>query len=125
MPVTGLAMAVCALSMIGLPPFAGFFSKWYLALGAIQNGQYFYVAVLVVSSLLGAIYFFRIFEKLFMNGDAELEDHYPAAEHGGKEVPLRMMIPLLMAATIIILLGLGNSFVVGMLENTVLEVFLG
>jgi len=125
MPVTSLTLVTLALSMVGLPPFAGFFSKWYLALGAIQNGQYFYVAVLVVSSLLGAIYFFRIFEKLFMNGDAELEDHYPAAEHGGKEVPLRMMIPLLMAATIIILLGLGNSFVVGMLENTVLEVFLG
>ena len=53
--------------MIGLPPFAGFFSKWYLALGAIQNGQWYLVAVLIVSSLLSAIYFFRIIEKLFMN----------------------------------------------------------
>ena len=53
-------MSVCALSMIGLPPFAGFFSKWYLAIGAIKNGQYLFVAVLILSSLLSAIYFFRI-----------------------------------------------------------------
>ena len=50
MPVTSLTMVVCALSMIGLPPFAGFFSKWYLALGAIQKGQYIFVAVLILSS---------------------------------------------------------------------------
>ena len=66
MPMTALTMVICALSMVGLPPFAGFFSKWYLALGAIQNGQYVFVAVLILSSLLSAIYFFRIFEKMFM-----------------------------------------------------------
>ena len=42
MPVTSFTMSICAFSMIGLPPFAGFFSKWYLALGAIENGQYIY-----------------------------------------------------------------------------------
>ncbi|MBQ4650297.1 MAG: monovalent cation/H+ antiporter subunit D family protein [Firmicutes bacterium] len=126
MPVTGTAMVALSLSMIGLPPFAGFFSKWYLALGAIQNGQYFYVAVLIVSSLLSAIYFFRIFERLFMGEEKQLEDHYPAAEHGRKEVPLRMIIPVVIAAVMVVLLGLGNTFIVNnVLEITVMEVFLG
>ena len=54
-----------------------------------------------------------------------MEDRYPAAEHGGKELPLCIMIPLLMAAAMIIALGLGNSLVVDFIEKTVLEVFLG
>ena len=126
MPVTSASLVALALSMIGLPPFAGFFSKWYLALGAIQNGQYFYVAVLIVSSLLSAVYFFRIFERLFMWEDKHLEDKYPAAEHGGREVPLRILIPVFIAGVMVVLLGLGNSFIVNnILEITVMEVFLG
>lgn len=74
-------MTVCALSMIGLPPrSAGFFSKWYLALGAIQKGQYLFVAALILSSLLSAIYFFRLLEHVFMDPKKERRDKYPKAE---------------------------------------------
>lgn len=89
MPMTAFTMVVCALSMVGLPPFAGFFSKWYLALGAIEEGHYVYVAVLVLSSLLSAIYFFRIFEKMFMGpkkAGIGGSDHEPT-EHDGAENP--------------------------------------
>ena len=129
MPVTCGALVVLALSMIGLPPFAGFFSKWYLALGAIQNGQYLYVAVLIISSLLSAIYFFRIFEKMFMgektvSEPAAPEEYYGYGKLTGKtEVPLRMLIPIVSAALMIIALGLGNSFIVnGILRTTIMGV---
>ncbi len=149
MPVTSMTMVVLMLSMIGLPPFAGFFSKWYLALGAIQNGQYLYVAVLIISSLLSAIYFFRIFEHLFMDKEAEVKNHtqYDAEGKGlivdeddpfcfdkewgdnskhKLEIPLRMLIPIVFFGLMIILLGLGNNLIVsGVLKTTVLEVFLG
>ena len=126
MPVTCAALVVLSLSMIGLPPFAGFFSKWYLALGAIQNGQYLYVAVLIISSLLSAIYFFRIFERLFM-GEKTVEEPAvlvaPEAKREKTEVPLRMLIPVGIAALMVIALGLGNSFIVnGILKTTVMEV---
>ena len=152
MPQTSLTMIICALSMIGLPPFAGFFSKWYLALGAIQNGQWYFVAVLIVSSLLSAIYFFRIIEKLFMNratvaeGESAHGGHEPlqmaAEEHeaygrvhmmarkksrfdGPFEVPWQMMVPLALVALAIIGLGLGNAWLVGeVLKPTLMEVFL-
>jgi multicomponent Na+:H+ antiporter subunit D len=118
MPTTATAMVVCALSMVGLPPFAGFFSKWYLAMGAIENGQYLYVAILILSSLLSAIYFFRIFEELFMG---------KRIEERKKDGPLpwQMLLPLGAVAAAVIGLGLGNSSLVSeLLKPTLLEVFL-
>lgn len=130
MPVTSMAMVVCALSMVGLPPFAGFFSKWYLALGAIENGQYLFVAVLILSSLLSAIYFFRVFEKMFMESKtvSEREDTAFLAKKGsgkgsgsgrlssGKshfELPWQLLIPMVIVILAIILIGLFNSYIVG------------
>lgn len=125
MPVTSLTMSVCALSMIGLPPFAGFFSKWYLALGAIENGQYGFVAVLIISSLLGAIYFFRILEKLFM-GEKQVKEKDTSTNIKKKlEVPWQMIVPMLIVIIAVISLGLGNAYIVnGILKTTILEVFL-
>ena len=60
MTLSTITVTLAALSMVGIPPTAGFFSKWYLMLGAYQGGQYFYIVVLVISSLLNAVYFFRI-----------------------------------------------------------------
>ena len=135
MPVTCGALVVLSLSMIGLPPFAGFFSKWYLALGAIQNGQYFYVAVLILSSLLSAIYFFRILEKLFMNPETahevpvvpteEMAEGTRPLPSGKFELPWQMMIPLAAVVLAVIGLGLCNSAIVNeVLRQTVEEVFL-
>ena len=119
-PVTAIALVVCSLSMIGLPPFAGFFSKWYLALGAIENGQYFYVAVLILSSLLGAVYFFKILEKLFMEEKTVTDDTTIL-----DKTPWQMLIVLLIITVGVIAIGLGNSYIVNnVLSTTVMEVLL-
>ncbi|MAT51083.1 MAG: proton-conducting membrane transporter [Porticoccaceae bacterium] len=57
MPATMAAFTVCALGMIGIPPMAGFISKWYLGLGALQVNKEWGLAVLVISALLNAAYF--------------------------------------------------------------------
>ena len=113
MPATSLTMSVCALSMIGLPPFAGFFSKWYLAIGAIKNGQYLFVAVLILSSLLSAIYFFRILEKLFMDKKTAIKKHESTPLKERFELPWQMIIPMVTSVCAIILLGLFNSYIIG------------
>lgn len=124
MPVTSLTMTVCALSMIGLPPFAGFFSKWYLALGAVQNGQYGFVAVLIVSSLLSAIYFFRVMEKMFMDKKTVKETEESSKEKG-LELPWQIIVPMLVTICAVILLGLCNSQIIGdVLAPTMKEVIL-
>ncbi len=60
MPWTTLAFTVGALGMIGVPPVAGFVSKWYLGLGAAEAGSDWVLMLLVASSLLNAAYFFPI-----------------------------------------------------------------
>jgi multicomponent Na+:H+ antiporter subunit D len=60
MPLTLAAFTVAALGMIGFPPVAGFVSKWYLGLGALEQGTPWIMWVLVASSLLNAGYFLPI-----------------------------------------------------------------
>lgn len=60
MPLTTAAFTVAALGMIGVPPLAGYVSKWYLKTGAITAGDAWVPFVLAVSSLLNAAYFLPI-----------------------------------------------------------------
>ena len=60
MPVTMSCFLVGALSVIGLPPLGGAWSKWYLALGAVDAGQLLFLAVLMVSTLLNIAYLMPI-----------------------------------------------------------------
>ncbi|MCF7983029.1 MAG: monovalent cation/H+ antiporter subunit D family protein [Thiohalocapsa sp.] len=60
MPFTTLAFTVGALGMIGIPPIAGFISKWYLGLGAVEAGQSWVLLILAASTLLNAAYFLPI-----------------------------------------------------------------
>ncbi len=63
MPGTMLAFTLALLAMIGLPPLAGFVSKWYLASGSLAAGQGWVIALLLGSSLLNALYFLPIVHR--------------------------------------------------------------
>jgi multicomponent Na+:H+ antiporter subunit D len=65
MPVTMVAFFIGSLSVIGLPPCGGFFSKWYLVLGTLEAGQPIMLVVLLASSLLNAAYFLPIVYNAF------------------------------------------------------------
>ncbi len=65
MPVTMIAFFIGSLSVIGLPPTGGFFSKWYLVLGTLQADQMPMLIVLLGSSLLNATYFLPIVYRAF------------------------------------------------------------
>ncbi len=60
MPWTMGSFSIAALSMIGVPPLAGFLSKWYFLLGAWQAEHYLAMAVIIISTLLNTAYFFPI-----------------------------------------------------------------
>lgn len=111
MPVTMAAFTVGALSMIGVPPTAGFFSKWYLILGAIDAGRYHFMAALLVSSLVNAILFFRIIEIAYFEPKV---DHH--AGHTEKtvidEAPFSMLLPLIIVALCLIVIGLYSGDIV-------------
>ena len=60
MPITTFAFLLGSLSIIGLPPFGGLWSKWYIALGALEADKLALVAVLMISSLLNVAYLLPI-----------------------------------------------------------------
>lgn len=112
MPIACWMFVIAALSMVGLPPTAGFFSKWYLVLGSMEAGPvgYFYIAIIIISSLLNAIYFFRVIEKIFINPDAGLKEVNP--QKGKLELPWQMLLPIIIMGIGILVLGLSNATIV-------------
>ncbi|MDI6859709.1 MAG: proton-conducting transporter membrane subunit [Methanocellales archaeon] len=103
MPITMTVFSIAALSMIGVPPLVGFMSKWYLCLGALEAGKLMlmaFVAVLLLSSLMNAIYFMPIIINAFFGGD----------EHGKEiepdDVPPSMSVPMVMLAIGIMIFGI-------------------
>jgi multicomponent Na+:H+ antiporter subunit D len=111
MPWTMAAVVVGALSMIGVPPFFGFFSKWYLLTGALQAGQYVFMAALLFSSLMNAVLFFRFFEVAFFE---KPEDTSYEAESWTRVVPLALAVVVLVVA------GLSTGFIVDRLITVII-----
>ncbi len=92
MPFTMFAFLIGSLSIIGLPPFAGAWSKWYLLLGAMDAGQFVLVIVLVISSLLNIAYLLPIVVNAFF---LPIEEGEPK---GIKEAPVACVGPLMFTA---------------------------
>ncbi len=119
MPWTAAAFTVAAISMIGLPPTAGFFSKWYLVLASIEESRWLFVAVILASSLLNAVYFFRVIERIYLRRHDR--DKYPTDPTpdtfvpGSRDVPASMLAPTLVLAVAVVGLGLGNVWIVNVL----------
>lgn len=110
-PVTMASFTIAALSMVGLPPLAGFFSKWYLALGTIENSSWLFLAVILISSLLNAVYFFRIIEKIYLKSPENIVDD-KVANISKDEVKPSMLISTLVLAIGLIVLGILNFVIV-------------
>lgn len=107
MPLTMAAFVVAALAMIGLPPTLGFFSKWYLLSGAVEAGAWLFVAALVLSSLLGVVYFFRVFECAYLKAPEAGQETPPR-----QELPLHMLAPILVLMAAVLGFGLLNQQIV-------------
>jgi len=107
MPWTMAAFTIGAFGMIGAPPIAGFFSKWYLGLGALEAGQGWVIFVLAGSSLLNAGYFLPILHAAWFRAPP---DGWPA-EHdfGRKETAWALLLPPLLTAAMALGVGLLAS----------------
>ncbi|MEX2466608.1 MAG: proton-conducting transporter membrane subunit [Gemmatimonadota bacterium] len=98
MPLTMLAFSVAALGMIGLPPMAGFASKWYLGIGALESGAGWAVPVLLVSSMLNAAYFLPILGTAWFH-----DQNAPWRDVGGSrrlEADWKLLVPALVTAAL-------------------------
>ncbi|ANB02563.1 complex I subunit 5 family protein [Ectothiorhodospira sp. BSL-9] len=106
MPGSMAAFTLAALGMIGLPPLAGFVSKWYLAAGGLQAGQGWVIPLLLGSSLLNAAYFLPMIHRAwFRTPDT-------APQQGLVRRRIGWMLaapPIATAALVLIAGGLANA----------------
>ncbi len=110
MPFTMAAFVVVALSIIGVPPTCGFFSKWYLLQGAVIAKHWAFLAALLLSSLISVILFFRVIEIGYdFNVSHGGHTHDASNTQVIDEAPLSMLIPTIAIAIGIILIGLYNQ----------------
>jgi len=102
LPWTMTAFTVASMSFIGVPLTAGFVTKWYLSLGALQAGSEVFVGVMVISGLLNAAYWLPMIYQAFFRP-------LPANRPDAVSVSPMMVGPVLICAAYVILLGAGAS----------------
>ena len=101
MPFTCFALLLAILAMIGMPPSAGFVTKWYLILAILDAQKYPFVIFIFVSTLLMIVYFWRLIEIIYIR---TAPDNSPS-DLQISEAPLSMLIPSLIFGGLTIVIG--------------------
>lgn len=114
MPITMGCFGIASVSLIGIPPANGFTSKWFLAQGGLNEGEWIFPVILLVSALLTALYLLPVITEAFFRKGAE--------EVVIKEAPLKMLVPIVSITAIIIILSLFPNFVINFLEEIIVEI---
>lgn len=118
MPISMGIFTIGAISLIGLPPFSGFLSKWFLMKGSLEAGLIPIAIVFMISSFLNACYFLPIVYTAYFGKISEEDEKDPHI----KEAPKAMLIPMSITAILVILIfffphiftNLIDSFIKGM-----------
>ena len=104
-PWTSAAITVAGLSLVGVPPLGGFFGKWYVLNGALQDGRWPLVVALVVGSLASIGYVFRMIERLYFAPPSADEDD--TREGAGAAVAATVLL-----AALVVAIGVWNADIV-------------
>lgn len=111
MPLTAAAFTLAAASIAGIPPTAGFMSKLYLALGALETGRWVFVAVILAGGLLTALVYLRVITLMFFGGrEGTLRRDEP---------PLGMLAPIVVLALASAMLGIFVGLPLSLVEPAV------
>ncbi|WP_170763344.1 proton-conducting transporter membrane subunit [Ruegeria lacuscaerulensis] len=111
LPWTMAAFFVGSLGMIGVPPAGGFVSKWYLAWGSVEGGQFVFLVVLLVSSILNAAYFLPVSYIAFFGKETDGDSRV-------REIPL-VTVPLVATGILSLLMGIFPGYFITLAEEVV------
>ena len=106
MPWSFTAFALAGLSIIGIPTTAGFISKWYLVLAAIEVGAWWLVVLILITSLMAVYYIWRVIEAAWF-------EERPASAVTVREAPLALLIPTWFVVALNFYFGLDTRLTVG------------
>jgi len=117
MPFTTFAWVIGGLSLIGVPTTAGFISKWYLIMAALEKGWWPVAVLILLSSLLAVVYVWRVVEAAYFKQP-------PKGCEDVKEAPLALLIPTYILILSTLYFGLDTRFSIGVARRAA-EVLLG
>ncbi|MBA7620666.1 NAD(P)H-quinone oxidoreductase subunit 2 [subsurface metagenome] len=107
-PLLTLALSLCLISLIGMPPAAGFMAKFYIFSGAVKSGLLWLVIIAVLNSVISAYYYLRVVKVMWFGE--------PASE---EKVSSSGALRLALAASClgVLLLGIIPGYVMGLAES--------
>ena len=112
MPIVMVCFSIASLGLVGVPPLSGFYSKWFIASGALETSigalKYIACAVLLVSAILTAAYLLPIMIKGFFTKDVEVI----------KVEPNKLMtIPLIILVSLVFLVGMFSGYIIDFIQG--------
>jgi len=116
MPLTCLAFTIGAFSLIGLPPFIGFPSKFTIVYSVLAEKSTLYIvfiAIVLTGTVIEGAYFFRVIQAIYFKGEKEKGE--------GREAPLIALIPLVILTLLIIGIGIYPKILSGILNSSASE----
>lgn len=102
MPLTAFGYVLAGLSLIGVPASAGFVTKWYLVMAALERAQWWLAALVVATSLISALYVWRFVEIAYLRK--------PSGEVRRIEAPWSLLMPAWIMVVASIFFGLESSY---------------
>lgn len=111
MPLTLGLFSICALSMIGIPVLPGFISKWNLSLASIAAGDIILIAVILLSSLLNAVYYFPIVINGFFG-----EENMKNKVYKSKSKPIKELMPVIFLVISMIYVGVASREIINLIN---------
>jgi NADH:ubiquinone oxidoreductase subunit 5 (subunit L)/multisubunit Na+/H+ antiporter MnhA subunit len=114
MPVTAVSFLLCSLSVMGIPPFGGFFGKYMVISAPIQAGRWPLALVFIAGAFLTIMYLFRVFRLVFLG-----EWTHPEAKEGSRS----MVAVIAVLAGLSLIAGIWISAPSGMVQSIVSSIF--
>jgi multicomponent Na+:H+ antiporter subunit D len=110
MPITMTCFTISSICLIGIPPTNGFVSKWYLAIGGLETGNFVVPIMLLLSALLTAGYLIPIVSTAFFRGA-------PSTEVETREPENFMLIPIVILTVINVIVGIMPNFLINIIDQ--------
>jgi NADH-quinone oxidoreductase subunit N len=110
-----ISLSISLLSSAGIPPFCGFFGKVWVFNVLLLNGEYFIFFLLIIFSIVNAIYYIRLIRWIFFSN--ELKDEF-------KIVRWKISFNILLLIIIFVYLNIFFIFIQGPLFYLILNIFL-